>query len=310
MPDMTNTPTYIYKELKKRGIKVEVVDSKYGLMRYHHKGRWHLLRGCVTHKASSVATFICNRKSVAEIFASRSGMPVPASESFESFDQALRFIKKHGSIAVKPLDAAHGYGISLNVGSKTELIKALRRAKKHSMRPPLLQQMVGGHDVRIMIIDGKYAAAVMRVPAMVTGDGKHTVLELIERENEKPYRSKGRRGRLGVISLDAAKAFLKRRLSKVPKKGEKVSVIGMGNTSIGGHAEDYTDRLPAKIYRKAEKFARELKLPVCGVDIMLDKDGKYHFIEANASPGFGPHHHPRVGAERDVTATFVDMILE
>ncbi len=308
--DMKNTATYIYEEFKRRKVKVEVIDESSGLMRYRHSGSWHRLRGCVAEGASSVSVFICNNKPVAEQIAKDIGMPVPVSQNYQSFDQAMKFVDKYSSIVVKPADSAHGHGISLDVSSKSALKKALSRAKKYSKKPPLLQQMVQGQDVRMMIIDGKYVAAVRRVPATVVGDGKHTLGELIEIENRRPIRTSSWRGQMRVISLEAAKSYLRRRVSKIPAKGDKVPVVGMSNTSIGGHAEDMTDQLPSTIYKKAEKFVRELGLPVCGVDILLDDSGKYHFIEANASPGFGPHHNARIGQKRDVTKLFVDMLLE
>lgn len=308
--NMTNTPTYIYKELKRRGVKVEIIDERYSLMRYSHRNKWHLLRGCVTEELSAISRFICGEKDVADKFACEVGMPVPDTVQYQSIPQATEFMKRNSQIAVKPSDSAHGKGISLGVASATGLKKALSLAKKVSSKPPILQQMVDGKDVRIMIIDGKYIAAVRRVPASVVGDGKHSISELIEVENKGSHRSSGKRGRLKIIDFATAKAYLKRRVSRIPKRGETVTVVKMGNTSMGGHAEDFTDQLPAKIYKKAEQLANLLNLPVCGVDIMLSEDGSYYFLEANASPGFGPHHHPRVGRERDVTDKFVDMILE
>ena len=308
--NMVNTPTYIYKELKKRGVKVEILDERYGLMRYYYKRKWHTLVSCVTEDMPAISRFICEKKSVAEHYAREIGMPVPASQRYEDIDKAVQFIQSQDKIVVKPISGSGGKGITIGVSSKTELKKALARARKVSKAKPVLQQMVAGKDVRILIINGKFEAAVRRVPASVKGDGKSDVATLISKENNRPGRSKGKRGRLKVINFDAAKAYLKRRLSRVPKKGEIVPVVGMGNTSMGGHGEDFTEQLPAKIYRKAEKFAQALKLPICGIDIMLDDDtGEYYFIEANASPGFGPHHHPRYGKSRRVVEPFVDMLL-
>lgn len=312
MVNMFNTATYIYKELKKRGVKVEIIDERYGLMRYFHKRKWHTVASCVTEDMPALSRFICEKKSVAEHYAREIGMPVPASQRYEDLDKALKFIDEHTKIVVKPVSGSGGNGISIGVSSKTELKKALSRAAKVSKTAkPVLQQMVAGKDVRILVIDGKFTAAVRRVPASVKGDGRNDVATLISKENDRPGRSKGKRGRLKIINFDAAKAYLKSRLRRVPKKGEVVPVVGMGNTSMGGHGEDFTDQLPPKIYKKAEKFARSLRLPVCGIDIMLDDEtGRYYFIEANASPGFGPHHHPRYGKSRRVVVPFVDMLLK
>lgn len=309
--NMLNTGTYIYKELKKRGVTVEVIDDRYSFMRYRYKRQWHYLRGCVTEGVSVISQLASANKDISEQFAKKAGLPVPASMNYESFEQATRFMERYGSIVVKPVDGAQGNGITVGVTTKTELKKALSRVKKFSKKPPLLQQFVQGKDVRILVIDGAFCAAVRRVPASVIGDGKHTIEELIVKENSSGERSAGKRGRLKVINFDAAKTYLKKRLGRVPKKDEIVPVVGLGNTSMGGHAEDFTERLPAAICKQAEKLTKELRLPVCGVDIMLDDEtNEYFFIEANSSPGFGPHHHPRFGEPRRVVEPFVDMLLK
>lgn len=308
--NMLNTPTYIYEELKRRKVKVEIISEEDMLMRYYHDGRWRFIKGCFDETASVLAMKFCNDKRLTEYIAKQVKLKLPASERFESEAQAMRFIERHGPVVIKPVDTAHGNGISMNVKSRTGLKKALALAKKFSNKPPLLQQFVQGSDVRMLIIDGKFAAAVRRVPATVVGDGEHTIAELIDIENNRPVRSKSISGKLKIISLHAARAYLSRKIRKVPKKGEKVEVVGVSNTSMGGHAEDYTDQVPKAAIKHAEAFAQKLRMPLCGVDIILGEDDDYSFIEANSSPGFGPHHHPRVGKERDVTAKFVDMLLK
>ncbi len=308
--NMTNTPTYIFEELQRRKVPVELINEKAMLMRYFHNDDWHFVKGCFDEKASIMATKICNDKTLAEYIAREVGLHVPASMRFTNEADAMEFIREYGPTVVKPVDTAHGHGISMNVRSRTGIKRALMHAKKYSKKKPMLQQYVSGHDVRLLIIDGKYAAAVRRVPAMVTGDGTHTVAELIEIENNQPYRSSGLSGKLKIISLRSAKAYLERHIRKIPKEGEQVAVVGVSNTSMGGHAEDFTVQVPKDIRRKAEAFAKRLHMPLCGVDIILNDNGDYSFIEANSSPGFGPHHHPRFGKSRNVTKKYVDYLLK
>lgn len=311
--NMNNTVTYIYKELKRREVPVEIISEENSLLRYFHDDDWHMLKSCITDKASYPSCHICNTKTLAEIVADSVGMPVPASTRHQSLEESEAFMREYAPIVVKPVDAAHGHGVSMNIKSKTDLRKALAAVSKYSKKPAILQQMVKGVDVRMLVIDGKYVAAVRRVPATVTGDGEHTIQELIEIENKLPHRKDPAvkmRGRMAIINLSSARAYLKRKISRIPRAGEKVPVVGVGNTSLGGHAEDATDEVTPEIYEKAEAFARKLHLPVCGIDILLDEDGSYHFLEANAAPGFGPHHHPAVGKPRDITKKFVDMLLD
>lgn len=310
--NLNNTANFIYKELKRRQVPVEVVSEEHSLIRFFHNNRWQMLKSCLTERASYSSCYICNTKPMSEVVARTVGFPVPTSAMYESMDQAVEFMASNAPIVVKPVDAAHGYGVTVNIKTKSDLKKALTVARQYSTEPAILQKMVNGHDARLLIINGKYVAAVRRVPAFVTGDGEHTIEQLIEIENQRPDRKDiavKMRGRMARISLDSAKAYLKRKINRIPKAGEVVSVVGVGNTSLGGHAEDITEDIPREMYEKAEAFAEKLHLPVCGVDVLIDDTGEYHFLEANASPGFGPHHHPRAGKARDVTRVFVDMLI-
>lgn len=308
--NMTNTPTYIYKELQRRGIPIELINEKARLMRYYVNGEWHLLKGSLTEEARFVGCSVCDNKFLSEYFARQVGLSPPVSVRYEGGDRAKQFLEQYTTIVVKPLNAAHGNGVSLNITSFAELERAVAAARQYSKAPPILQEMIYGDDLRLLLIGGKYTAAVRRVPAAVVGDGVHTVEELIAIENAQSHRSSGKRGKLKIINADAARSYLKQAINDIPNKGQRVAVVGVSNTSMGGHAEDATDDVPPEIRVKAEDFAKTLKLPVCGIDIMLEKTGKYYFIEANARPGFGPHHHPRFGTRRDVTKLFVDYLLE
>ena len=54
------------------------------------------------------------------------------------------------------------------------------------------------------MIGGKVAAIAERVPASVTGDGKHTVRELVDIANQDPRRGIGHEKVLTRIKLDEA----------------------------------------------------------------------------------------------------------
>ncbi len=43
----------------------------------------------------------------------------------------------------------------------------------------------------MLVVDGRLVAAAMREPAAVTGDGEHTIEELIAIENRNPLRGYG-----------------------------------------------------------------------------------------------------------------------
>ena len=63
---------------------------------------------------------------------------------------------------------------------------------------------MAGNDYRCLVIGGKVAAIAERVPASVTGDGEHTVRQLVDIANSDPRRGIGHEKVLTRIKVDAA----------------------------------------------------------------------------------------------------------
>lgn len=309
---LKNTSLYILEELQRRNVEAEVLDEKSSLMRYKSSsGDWRLLRSCVNDQSSAVGRFICDHKDLSLMFARSIGIPQVPDVIYEDDNQAEAFMRKHKSIVVKPVSGAHGHGVTVAVTETQQLKEAVENAKEHDAGGNvLLQQMVQGQDVRLLVLGGRFAAAVRRVPAGVTGDGKKTLRELIEQENEtNQKRVTHYTGTLRKIDLPAAEKFLRDDITRIPRQKEYVQVVGTANTSMGGHAVDATDEVPQHIIAKVETLAEQLHLPTCGVDFLIDKNQNYYFIEINSSPGFGPHLHPHEGKSRNVTKMYVDYLL-
>jgi len=308
------TSRIVINELERRDVPVEVIsESPYTLLRYFHKGSWHLLRSTLPETSSAVGRGVCDQKYVSFKLATANGIPVPETKVYTSYEEARAFMQKHGSIVVKPSDAAHGHGVTVGVATEGALRRAVNFAMASSSNGVvLLQQKVDGSDLRMLVIGGRFVAATRRIPASVTGDGKKTLRELIRYENEtNPERGENDEKRLSLISLDASERFLGSRLdSEIPAANEKVTVVGTANIGAGGLAMDYTDNVPAEIIAAAETFAQTVKIIACGVDfIWSEETGKFYFIEGNACPGFCLHIEPAVGTSRPVDRHFVDVLL-
>src|SRR5690606_11791208 len=111
----------------------------------------------------------------------------------------------------------------------------------------IVEKMLMGHDFRALVVGGKLIAAARREPASVSGDGVHTLRELIRMENENPLRGDGHRKPLSRILLDAtARDFLRRRsinLDAIPPAGKSVQLRETANLSTGGTSIDVTDEV-------------------------------------------------------------------
>ncbi len=243
------------------------------------------------------------------------GMRQPAMEKYTDHASFAAFLDIHQSVVVKPSDGSHGNGVTTNLTNVAQLDEAVRGALAASKsKTVLLQEHITGHDVRVLIIDGKLAAAAVRTPADVIGDGTHTIAALIDTENASDLRGTEYHTSLNVISREAATAFLGSGYieTSVPALGEHVQVVGTANIGTGGTATDITDVLPKAIIDQSVRLLQELSLQCGGVDFIasdLEDASSYCFIEVNASPSFGLHLKPTHGSSKQVQKLFVDMLI-
>lgn len=306
------TARRVITEFERRNVPVEVLDTHpYPLIRYYHRGAWHLLHSTMPEYTAASGKIICDQKTMASELARQNGIPVPDAVLANDETAVEGFLERHTDFVVKPADGAHGQGVSVGVGVNGLQAAVTLAAESAKVGGVLLQQRVIGSDLRVLVIGGRCVAAVRRMPASVIGDGQHTLRQLIDIENEtNPQRGLNDEKRFSKIDLGASQRFLGDQLdSQIPAKGDEVVVVGTANIGAGGYAVDYTDKITPAIKADAEKFARLVSVAACGVDFIWTEPGAYYFIEANACPGFNLHIDPTEGVSRPVAQYFVDFLL-
>src|SRR5207244_8674944 len=136
----------------------------------------------------------------------------------------------------------------------------------------VVETYVAGNDYRCLVIGGKLAAVAQRVPAGVTGDGEHTVRELIDAANRDPRRGIGHEKVLTRIALDDGATELVRsqglELDDVPADGVRVKLALTGNMSTGGTSIDRTIEAHPDNVEIAETAARSVGLDAAGRDLI------------------------------------------
>lgn len=304
----------LYEQLQSRGIEVEAVslpDSK-TLLLFDYAGALRAIQGSIPDATSATGVVIVNNKQAAAVAAGRLGIPLPATIRYDSPDEAESFLEQQRRVVVKPLDGAHGNGVSTDITSVDELHRAIERAREFSSIQ-LIQQQVTGVDLRILVIDGQPIAIAERVPASITGDGEHTIGQLIDIENTtNPDRGVNYQKPLNIISIDGAHAFLGERIHDIPEKDQVVQVVGTANLGTGGTIVNRTNdtAIPSEMIDQAVLFARQTGLFCAGLDFMFDATTReWNFIEANSSPNFAVHWHPINGEGIAVEESFVAKLL-
>jgi GNAT-family acetyltransferase (TIGR03103 family) len=299
-------------EAKRRGIRVKVIDKATGMFVLEHNGKRIRCRESLTDRTSAVAMTICENKALTRRLLKREGFSVPEQVvlSRDANPEEIRSaaetqLKKWGSAVVKPLRGEQGAGITVDVSTPGEVERAFRFAAENGDEV-VLEQYVKGRDLRIIVIDYAFVAAIERTPARVTGDGRHTVRQLAEKANRKLREQTGGEAR---IPLDEETRRVVRQAGfdwdAVPPAGKTVPLRKTANFHTGGTIRDVTDQVPPRLRRIAEEASRILDIPVVGFDFIVpDYTGeRYVIIEANERPGLA-NHEPQPTAER-----FIDFLF-
>lgn len=304
------TNRLLVQEAIRRGWQVEVLDYRIGLVQYTHHQRGYAMTMRSTSGPYTRATdlLIADDKLYCGTVARKLGVAVPETEVYESEPAAQDLLDRIGQVVVKPLDGAHGNGISLGVGTADALRTAVIVAKEYSNTVLLQQQVIGG-DLRVVCIGGKAVVATRRSPAAVTGDGVHTISQLIDAENSSGKRGPDYSMPRNLIHIPAATRYLGERMASVPPAGQEVQVVGMVNMGMGGSAQNVPlDRFPHAV-KAAQAIAQHLDLAICGVDFLIsDADDALFFIELNGSPSFGLHVYPALGEPVQVHQLYWDWL--
>jgi cyanophycin synthetase len=276
------------------------------------------IQATVTSQTSSIAVEIACDKEDTKNLLEASNIPVPRGRIIYDEEDLKNAINSIGyPVVLKPINGNHGRGATINVKSWEAAVEALEIAKRIS-RAVIVEKYITGLDHRVLLINYKFVAAARRTPAMVTGDGKSNIQELIERVNSDPRRGYGHEKELTAIKTDeitlnilAEKGLT---LQSILAAGKEIYLKATANLSTGGTATDVTELVhPFNVFM-CERIARIVGLDICGVDIMtndisrpLDEDGGA-VLEVNAAPGFRMHTAPTDGLPRNVAEPVIDML--
>jgi cyanophycin synthetase len=304
------TPKLIIAAAEKRGWKVTILAEKSTFYRIDlPSGAYYYLKNISSVESSVVNDFIAKKKDVFYSLLQTLGLPTPDTMLYTGDTQAAhQFLAKHpGGVVVKPTDQAHGKGITTSITTPQALEEALQYAAGFGKKA-LIQQQIEGDDYRLLMIGGKLAAAAIRKPAYVVGDGTHTVEALIDAENASARRGDGYQELLTTIDTTSAERYMGRKLQDIPAAGQEVRVIDMANIGRGGVSIDVTDTVSPELVQLAEKVVNHFQLGVCGVDFLVTSSGEPYLIEINTRPSLGLHEFPFAGTARHTPEKFLDWL--
>jgi cyanophycin synthetase len=313
-----------------RGWKVCSFETNPAIMLIYSPGRETPIQvfSASPPQMSYPASKIANDKYITNQILAHHHLPVPQEmlvtikgDSEVGDEDLEKYLTEYRKVVVKPLDASHGNGITTGITSIDNLRAALTEAKaKTNKKRVLIQEQLEGIDIRIVCIGYKFADAISRIPASITGDGEHSIRDLIGLTNQSDERGENYKAKLNMISLDKVRKFLgEDKLNEIPPKGVEVPVMGISNIGVGGVRFNIKQDVPGFLIDMAEKAARFLELPVCGVDFIAKRlptkndtiaDLSAIIIEANACPMLTMYDDLRSPEQLSVIDKYLDFINE
>jgi len=295
--------------------------NKYSLVQFGHGAFQQRIQATITSKTPHIAVEISSDKEDTHNLLRDLGLPVPSQKMIYSPREAIRAARRIGyPVVVKPLNANHGRGVSINLTTDEQVESGFAFAREQgSSRAVLVESFVEGFDHRMLVVNNELVAVAKRVPGHVIGDGKSTVTELIDKVNEDPRRGIGHEKVLTRLELDRPALELLAAeghdAETVLPEGEVFFLRNTANLSTGGTAIDLTDVVHPDNKEMAERAIQSVGLDVGGVDFLTQditqsyKEVGGAIVEVNAAPGFRMHVAPSEGEPRDVAGKVMDMLF-
>ncbi|HEY1783987.1 MAG TPA: acetate--CoA ligase family protein, partial [Pirellulales bacterium] len=258
-----------------------------------------------TDRTSMIAEAIAQDKELTKRLLQAVGVPVPAGRVVADAADAWTAACEIGlPVVVKPRDANHGRGVSLNLNLRHQIEAAYALAVVEGSGV-IVESWARGAEHRLLIVAGQLVAASRGEPEQVVGDGQHTVTELVDQLNQDPRRGVEFIFPLGKVLLDALG------LLTLEQQGYQPDSVPPAGTTVlihpnGDFTTDETDEVHPDVAAQAVLAAQVIGLDVAGIDVIatsiarpLREQGGV-VTEVNAGPGLRMHLEPLRGRPRAV----------
>lgn len=269
-----------------------------------------------TDGTSAIAEGISRDKQLTRQLLSACGVSVPRGRQVDSPDEAWEAAEDLGlPVVVKPLDGNHGRGVFTNLTSREE-VEAAYAVAINEGSGVLVERFIDGLEHRLLVVGDRLVAAARGDIASVSGDGRSSILELIETQlNSDPRRGNGEDQPLNRVRLDSAAQLEIARQgyadgNAVPPAGAEVVIQRNGNVAI-----DCTAQVHPQVAAQASLAARIVGLDIAGIDIVSADIGRPFsetggaIVEVNAGPGLLMHIKPAEGQPQPVGAAIIGHLF-
>ena len=269
----------------------------------------------ITDVTPSLGVMMAKNKQATASVLRMAGLPGTQNQRVTSVEQAWAAAEALGwPVVVKPNDRDRGEGVFADLRTRQEVADAYAQASARS-RQILVEKWVAGYTHRLSVFEDEVVHVSKRIAGGVTGDGVHSVAELLtmRQQSADARRQRVRRG-VEALTLDVeAMGLLAREglhADSVLPPGRYVRLRRRDNINAGGTnvrcdlAAVHPDNL-----RLAVDAARLLRLDFAGVDLLIEDIGRSWLTtggvicEINAQPQL------RAGGDQDLYALLFQRLF-
>lgn len=259
-----------------------------------------------TDSTSAISETISRDKDLTKSLLASAGVPIPEGRTVTSAEDAWEAAQDIGfPVVVKPIDGNHGRGVFINLYTQQEIEAAYAVAIEEGSEV-LVERHIVGDEHRVLVVGNKVVAAAKGESVWVTGDGKHSVRELIDIQiNSDPRRGTSEEHPLNPARIDSAVELelTRQKLTgdSIPLLDQKVLIQINGNVAF-----DVTDLVHPDVASQVALAARVVGLDIAGIDLVAQDISKpmaeqyAAIVEVNAGPSLLMHLKPASGKPQPV----------
>ncbi|MFA6160253.1 MAG: hypothetical protein WC678_04180 [Parcubacteria group bacterium] len=255
-----------------------------------------------------------NFKDLTYILLKENGIPTPNTVCFyrKTFNEK-EIEKKLNTLSypiiIKDANGSHSRGVFTNIKNPQEAKKII--LEKIQEFPCLIAQEIAfGKEYRVLILGNEAIGVLEMIPPKISGNGKNTVQELIEKK-QKTQDKTNLDSILNTILNDQ-----KVNLSTVLLDGQEIFIKGISCLAEGGETKDVTHLINKDLESLCVKAAKVVDKKLTGLDIICDDISKgplnqnFRVIEANRKPDIYIHYNPTYGETQNVVKKIINYILK
>jgi cyanophycin synthetase len=269
-----------------------------------------------TDATSAIAESIASDKDLTKRLLRNVGVPVPLGRLVSSPQDAWAAAQEVGlPVVVKPKDANHQRGISIELSLQDDIMKAYDWAIEAGQTDQVMvEQFARGEHHRLLVVGDRMIAASRGHSEYVVGDGLSTVEQLVTELNQDPRRGEAYNDPMDTVKLNpAAKIELARQglsVESTPELGRQVLVRRTGDLTT-----DCTDQVHPLTAAQAVLAAQVVGLDIAGLDILAENISeplapqRGAVVEVNAGPSLSCHVVPMFGKPQPVGDAVIDMLF-